>query len=137
MHEYFDDLRSKDSDYDEDHEEISHEGEETLGNGNDSSYQFGGNKRIISPEMINARQRTQGHTVNSSNLVKNNKNSFSQASHGGTDVARRSDINYNNINNNNMKNTQMNSKNNTSQQNMMKSNNSGLMNLGSAGDPLH
>ena len=38
MHEYFDDLRSKDSDYDEDHEEISHEGEDTLGNGNDSSY---------------------------------------------------------------------------------------------------
>ena len=78
-HEFFDDLRSKDSDYGED-EDLSVEIAGTLGQDSGSQI-IRGNKRILSPDMVNQKNKPgQSTNITSSILSKNNKNSFSQVS---------------------------------------------------------
>ena len=121
---------------------------------------LGGSKRILSPELLNQRQRIVGSTNNGSqerNFNMANKESYNHQSHhpGGIEPARRSENSYhmNNAlkvvkNSQNNVNTHPSQKLNSSQQNMImntggvpvsggNTRGSGFMNLSGGVDPLH
>ena len=75
-HEYFEDLRSKDSDYDEQEDLSAELNKNALGQDSGSQI-IRGNKRILSPDMVIQKKPGQNTNVVSSILSKNNKNSFS------------------------------------------------------------
>lgn len=92
-HEYFDELRSKDPEYNQD-PESSIDGQLT---GNESESKFlGKNKRILSPELLNSRGRIANqNAAGQGNFNLTNKNSYSHASHhNGVEASRRSDNGY-------------------------------------------
>ena len=95
-HEYFDDLRNKDPEFNTQDSKSSIDAGLT---GNESESQlFGKNKRILSPELMNNRNRIGGSNANGSgtgNFNLTNKNSYSHASHhNGVEASRRSDNGY-------------------------------------------
>jgi len=84
-HEYFDDLRSKDSDYEDEDESINVTSVKDLN--------VKGNKRVLSPEMMNQQKKNVKQVeVSSTILSKNNKNSFSQPNNN--EIQRKSETNY-------------------------------------------
>lgn len=95
-HDYFDELRAKDPEYNGPSDKSSIDGSM---NGQESAGQLlGGNKRILSPELLNQRNRagvnTKGQSQDrSNNFNLTNKNSYSNASN--VEATRRSDNNYN------------------------------------------
>ena len=107
-HDWFDDLRSKDPEYIGD--QGSSESEGVSNQDQESSGQIlGNNKRVLSPDLLNQRNRQTGSTTNNgtsqdrANFHLSNKNSYSHASHhAGIEPSRRSENNYhmqNNMNN--------------------------------------
>ena len=98
-HDYFEELRAKDPEYNGENSQESIDG--TVGGQGSAAQLFGQNKRILSPELLNGRQRVGGSTANGTgqergaNFNLSNKNSYSHASHhNGVDATRRSDANY-------------------------------------------
>ena len=91
-HDWFDDLRAKDPEYVGDDQSS----EDNRLEGNESTGQIlGGNKRVLSPELLNQRQRGAGSTDKERNYNLTNKNSYSHASHHtGIEPSRRSENNY-------------------------------------------
>jgi serine/threonine protein kinase len=96
-HEYFDDLRNKDPEYNRQTSQSSIDAQLVE---QDSQGQFlgAGGKRILSPELINNRSRAPATTNGTANqnLNLSNKNSYSHASHHNVvEATRRSDNAYN------------------------------------------
>lgn len=92
-HEYFDELRNKDPEYGMNTSKSSIDA--GLTGGESESQLFGKNKRILSPELMNNRNRTNANGAGTGNFNLTNKNSYSHASHhNGVEASRRSDNGY-------------------------------------------
>lgn len=129
-HEYFDELRSKDSEYGE--EAQSNDKQVKQGSVLKSQISKSGG-RVISPEVLTNGKKTGATSqVTSSHIGANNQNRFSQQV---TDNGRRSETNYQSFSNNgnHMKSQNSNSKLKNSQS-QIKSNGSGIINQI---DPFH
>ena len=96
-HEYFDDLRAKDPEY---NCQTSKSSIDAGYNDQDSDGKLLNNKRILSPELLNNRSRGNMGAATSSNTGNGNfnltnKNSYTHASHhNGVEASRRSDNGY-------------------------------------------
>ena len=135
-HDYFDDIRAKDPEYNGEKSQSSLDA--TMGGQESAGQLLGNSKRILSTELLNGRQRAPGGQQQQNNFNLTNKNSYSHTSHQ-VEATRRSDNNYQNI-----KQGQAPPPNavkqptNSSQQNMMmKSNNSGSNFIGQNTDPIN